>query len=265
MNGLNDDVLGISSEISGLKDEIAALNELIGTNESSEASETTESSMAADSPVEVLSQIMTIVDEFKKFIADLDISRTEEDGLLVSSDMNVLGDATFSNVAITGDLTAGLMKFDTLNNGIEILGPSCYSEALSTINTTLCNMQSLYIQRNLAGNVDFFDGKIVIQPDGNMTVDGTIQATKVIADEYSVKGTSQMVGSGTIYAGQTFATIISPTVKGTSKVFVTATTTTGGQPLIVTEKLEGFTFTVAIDTPVWNDINFDWWIVNVEE
>ena len=53
-------------------------------------------------------------------------------------------------------------------------------------------------------------------------------------------------------------------VTADSKVFITATTSTGGQTSYVAEKKAGEGFTVKIDNPTASDITFDWFIIKTE-
>ena len=77
----------------------------------------------------------------------------------------------------------------------------------------------------------------------NLIVLDEIKAPKVLAEKLNIK------------TGETDDA-------GKSKVFVTATTSTGGQTPYVVEKVAGESFKVKIDNPTAADIIFDWWIVN---
>jgi hypothetical protein len=248
-----------TTDISSLKDEVSLIKELMGLGS---AAQSTESTSSVDTSL--LADFKKTFEEFKSFVAALGISATTDNGLLVSSDMNVLGSTTLGDLTVTGDITAGQMKFDTLNNIFEINGPACYNTTTLTKNDTLCDAQTLYLMKNLAGNIDAFDGNIVLEPDGNITVKGTVAAAKVKAGEFQVTNSSQTVGSGTISSGTTSIEIESSAVKANSKIFVTATSSTGGQSLIVKEKVEGTSFMVSVDSTTVADITFDWWILNVE-
>jgi len=275
VNNLTGEVSGVKDDLSDLRKEISSLKELInGNNETTESTqsieivleeniETTESTQSSESvnmaltPGDVLVKMQNLFEQFTALLENLNISATEEDGLLVNADMNVLGDATFNDVVVTGDLTAGLVKINTLDNSIGIMGVPCYDDET-------CEAQTLYVQKELSGNVDFLNGKVVIATDGTLTVNGEIKANTVTADEFQVTNTSNLVGSATIKAGEKEVVVTSDRVKNNSKIFVTATTQTGGQSLIVTNKNEGESFKVEIETTTDNDINFDWWILNVE-
>jgi len=273
----NYDNLGITlgtldTEVDTVTTDVALIKELLGLSSGTQSTESTESSQSTSSfnlislltdPTGVLNQIEALYTEFKDMVAALGLQNNNGE-LAVTTDLNVTGSTTLSDLVVTGDLMAGLIEIDSLNNSIGIVGPTCYNETLGTTNTALCDAQSLYLQKELAGNVNLFNGKVVIEPNGNMTVNGTISAEKVVADEFSVKGSSTLVGSAVITAGQTEIIINNTDVKANSKIFVTATSSTNGQSLIVLEKTAGTSFKVGIDLPYYTDISFDWWILNVE-
>ena len=126
-------------------------------------------------------------------------------------------------------------------------------------------MQTLHLQKNLAGNVDLFDGAIVLDPDGSVNIEGTLVADKVEAGSYAIKETSELVGSATLVTGETEVVILNANVQDGSKIFVTPTTTTGGQTLIVSQKTTGESFIVSIENAIETDITFDWWILDVSQ
>ncbi|KKT70551.1 MAG: hypothetical protein UW67_C0004G0003 [candidate division WWE3 bacterium GW2011_GWE1_44_51] len=258
LNTLETDVTALQTEVLSIKELLAQ-----AAPQSSQSSAT-----VATTPEGMLAEMYKVFEDLKAFVAALGLSNNGN-ALAVSTDLNVLGDTTLSNLTVTGDISAGLMKLDTLNNVFEVAGPSCYNELTGTTNTTLCTDQTMYLQKSLAGNVDVLNGALVVEPNGNVTVKGTLLAQKVETTDIStenvtIKAASKSVGSGTITSGQTQIVIDNTLIKTGSKVFVTATSSTNGQALIVKEKLDGVSFTVAVDRPVPGDVAFDWWIVNVE-
>ncbi|KKS06136.1 MAG: hypothetical protein UU59_C0035G0007 [candidate division WWE3 bacterium GW2011_GWE1_41_27] len=255
----------LETDVANLQTEVLSIKELLAqaTPQSTESSTT-----VATTPEGMLAEMYKIFEDLKAFVAALGLSNNGN-ALAVSTDLNVLGETTLSNLTVTGDISAGLMKIDTLNNVFEVAGPSCYNELLGTSNTTLCTDQTLYLQKSLAGNVDVLNGALLVEPNGNVTVKGTllaqkVETTDVTTENVTIKAASKTVGSGTVVTGQTQAVIDNALIKTGSKVFITATSSTGGQALIVKEKLEGVSFTVALDKPIETDVAFDWWIVNVE-
>ena len=268
-----NEVLGAQqTALDMVNQKLSSINSLLGiTDETSQSTQTSQSSESSGSAgatrsffaVQILSQIESLYNEFKDALASLGLSNNSGT-LTVSADMNVLGNATFNDITVTGDLFAGQLKLDGLNNAIEINGPECYNETTLNKNVELCNAQTIFLQKGLAGNIDIFNGKVVIEPDGVLTVNGTINADKVSTKEFIVKQASEMIGSATIAAGGTSIVINSTKVRPNSKIFITATSGTGGQALIVSDKSEGVSFTASLDSAISQDITFDWWIISVE-
>ena len=258
VNTLETDVATLQAEVLSIKDLLAQ-----ATPQSTESS-----ASIVTTPEGMLTEMYKVFEDLKAFVSALGLS-TNAGTLTVSTDMSVLGETTLSNLTVTGDINAGLMKLDTLNNVFEIAGPSCYNELTNTTNGTLCTDQTMYLQKSLAGNVDVLNGALLVEPNGNVTVKGTllaqkVETTDVTTENVTIKAASKSVGNGTILKGQTQLVIDNTLIKAGSKVFVTATSSTGGQALIVKEKLDGVSFTVELDRPVAEDVAFDWWVVNVE-
>ena len=258
VNTLETDVATLQAEVLSIKDLLAQ-----ATPQSTESS-----ASIVTTPEGMLAEMYKIFEDLKAFVSALGLS-TNAGALTVSTDMNVLGETTLSNLTVTGDINAGLMKLDTLNNVFEVAGPSCYNELTNTTNGTLCTDQTMYLQKSLAGNVDVLNGALLVEPNGNVTVKGIllaqkVETTDVTTENVTIKAASKSVGNGTILKGQTQLVIDNTLIKAGSKVFVTATSSTGGQALIVKEKLDGVSFTVELDRPVAEDVAFDWWVVNVE-
>ncbi|HSX39033.1 MAG TPA: tail fiber domain-containing protein, partial [Candidatus Saccharimonadales bacterium] len=271
------DLIGIgqtamSTQITSIQSDVAAIKELLGlspvnqSSESSESSQSSESTQSTSAPTTItgmLAQMLNTMSDFKSMIQTLGLSN-DNGKLAVTTDLTVLGDTTLANTTITGDLNVGLMKIDSLNNSISILGPACYNGATGDKDDSLCGAQTLYLQKELAGNVNFANGAVVITPDGNLNVTGTINADKVLTNELAVKAASKNIGSGTILTGTKDVIINTSAVKANSKIFVTATTSTGIRALYVSNKTPDTSFTVSVDVNAATPITFDWWIVNVE-
>ena len=257
-----------TDELTIIKQDIAEIRAILenqgATQQTTESTQTTQSAFI-DDPDGILATIVATYEEFKSFVSNLGMSATVDGELLVSSDAIFLGDTTLNNVAVTGNLTAGLISIDTLTNTIETIGSPCYNEQTGELDGELCQSQALNLQKNLAGNLNLFNGKVVITPDGTVNVAGAIKADKIQANEFSVNETSEKVGSGTLVAGSTFVVIENSNIATDSKIFVTPTSATGGQPLIVVAKVEGESFTVSIDTATDQDISFDWWILDISK
>ena len=123
--------------------------------------------------------------------------------------MAVAGSTTLYDTTITGTFNVGLMQIDSLTNAINVQGPSCYNKETNNKNTELCEDQKLSLMSTLTGNIDIFDGAIVLEPDG------TITATEVVAGSYSVKSDSNTAGTAVLNAGETEVVVASEAVTDT--------------------------------------------------
>jgi hypothetical protein len=281
ISSLDTQVKGINTELSQVRNEMALLNELI-EELSSEVAGVNQTTESFETPTDILAAMITLFEDFKSFVSALGLKATEEDGLLVSSDMNVLGDATLGGLTVTGDINAGLIRIDTLDNSIGINGPSCYTEIIDHKNEALCLAQTLYLQKELAGNIDIFDGRVLIEPDGKLSVSGEIKAEK-----YSVETEIEDASAGkvTILAGQTRIEVSTLALTPESIIIVTPDRAvpvgarvveidTGqvlgsqiqGDDLNPEDGLnledEERIFEITLSYPLHVDVNVSWWIIN---
>lgn len=166
----------------------------------------------------------------------------------ISGQLSVTGKTLLSDVGITGKVTMGLLTIDGLNEND--------ATPAASINTTSgpLKLQSLAIN-----GIDILNGKITIDVDGNMKTAAEITAKKYNVNIEDVKSAS--LGEATIPAGESKIEVPTTTVTKNSKIFVTAESLIT-QPLIVTEKKEGKSFTVQMTSPSSIDVKFNWWIVN---
>ncbi|MFH1535742.1 MAG: hypothetical protein ABIC96_01560, partial [Patescibacteria group bacterium] len=161
----------------------------------------------------------------------------------ISGTLMVLGRTVLTDVGITGDINAGVLKIDGLNGEVDTLsGP--------------LKLQSLGL-----GGVDILAGKVTIDTEGNVKIAETLTVKKLETQEIKVLG-AKSIGSATITPGVTFVEINSPVASESSRIFLTPTTLTSKQ-LNVTEKGSG-KFKVEIAQAESLPIDFDWWIVNTE-
>jgi hypothetical protein len=168
----------------------------------------------------------------------------------VAQDLMVLGRSTVTDLGVTGNINAGLLS-------IHGLDPSVNSgQGGATIGTIAGD---LYLQHDGVGGVDILAGKVVIDTEGNIKVEGTITAENVEAKNYTVLG-DQSIGSATIPAGAASIEISTTVASESSKIFLTSTSLTDKQ-ITVVKKSDG-KFKVAIPLPAaTTPISFDWWIV----
>jgi hypothetical protein len=226
--------------------------ELHGISESTQSQE--------QDPQEMLDQMTSLFDEFTGFIEALGLSAGQDENgnelLTVGGDMLVLGETMLNDVTVTGDLVAGLMRFDTLESSIDILGPACYNPTTGEADTFLCESQTLYLQKSLAGNIDLLDGTVVITPEGLVTIDGEIRAEKYSVASPALDNAS--AGKSVILAGETIITVNTTALNDNSLIFVTPDTPV----LLGTKKTGPAEFEITLNDPEASDIVVSWWIVD---
>ncbi len=227
-----------------------------------------------DTPEEIADKIEETFDEFKDFVNALGLQVDEDTQTLIAGDdFTVLEDTTLSDTTITGTLSVGMIAVDSTDNSIEINGPSCITIAddTTTLNEELCDAQTLYLQQNLAGNINMMDGAIVFDPEGNVTIEGTLTAGTINTDsvetgKLTIKDENETIGQATIEAGDTEVTIKSEALDDNSYVFLTATTDTQGATLYVQEiDAEDGKFTIGLNKESEDDIQFNWWIISTTD
>lgn len=115
------------------------------------------------------------------------------------------------------------------------------------------------MQSDEFNGIDILNGKIVIETNGNIKVQGEITARKVNINTKDVAAAS--LGTSTLTAGETKVIIETTAITDKSKVFITPKTKTL-LPLSVTNQIAGDSFTVEINSPTTKDVEFNWWVVN---
>ena len=176
-----------------------------GLDTVNESTQSSESIPTTDTGI--LAEIQALYQEFKDMILALGMtSHTDELGnnylsidsdVKMAGDLSVLGDTTTSNLTVFGNIQAGTIEIDTAENSINILGVSCFNPETGETNQECTEMtdQTLYLQKTLSGNLDVFNGKLVIEPngtmklDGNLEVTGTVKSDTVEADTVIIKET----------------------------------------------------------------------------
>jgi hypothetical protein len=200
---------------------------------------------------------------------------TIQEDLVAYKNLTVLGTTTLMDTNVAGDLSVGLMTFNGADNSINSVG-------------SVLKLQDIYG----AGNIEAFGGKVIMTTNGDILADsGKISAKEVVAGAFTVKvpvdvpnidtlttqeeidaavesalpiSQQSTIGSSKIPVGETRVEILSEFVDENTKIFVTPTSTTYGQSLIVSEKSAG-KFVVEMDSSALNDITFDYWIVKTEK
>lgn len=150
--------------------------------------------------------------------------------------LTIGGKTTVNDLGITGKITAGLL---TING---------FNDTFASLNTL---SDDLYLQNQGIGGVNILNGKFTIDKNGNVKI------RKLNIDEEE-----SSIGGGTISSGSTFVDIASNIVTSKSRIFITPTSETGEQALIVKSKTAGKGFRVIIEKSYSSTITFDWWVIN---
>ena len=182
-----------------LDDYIKSVLSEAGLDSVNESSQSSESLPTTDTGI--LSEIQALYQEFKDMILTLGMtSHTDELGnnylsidsnVKMAGDLNVLGDTTTSNLTVTGNLQAGTIEIDTAENSINVLGVSCYNPETDSTDPECLDMtdQTLYLQKTSSGNLNIFNGKLVIEPNGKMKLDGNLEVTGTVKSDTVETGT----------------------------------------------------------------------------
>ena len=170
----------------------------------------------------------------------------------VGGNLSVSGRTLLSDVGITGQITDGLLAI----NGMD----TSTATNAATINTL---SGPLKIQSLAINGVDFLNGKVTIDTNGNIVTQGDITAKAINAEKINLKdsGDSPSVGEATIPAGQTSVEVKTSAVTEMSKIFVTLKTLEEAT-LVVTHQDSGKSFTVELAKPTNKDTKFNWWVIN---
>jgi len=173
--------------------------------------------------------------------------RQTEDGLsldqslVLYQDLNVLGKTTLADLGVTGNLQAGLISI----NGLE--------GAMSAVGSVL-KLQTL----PGSGSLDVFNGQIIISPEGDIEIKGTVSADRVEAKEFSIKGNGS-AGTAVISKGETAVTIETKSLNENSLIFITPFKI---PVAVAVERTSENQFEVRINEPQEEELKFSWWIID---
>ena len=193
----------IAATINAIKEQQNQIEELksliAGERKILESSQSGSSLNIQTTDTGILSQIQTVYEEFREMIQALGMtSHTDGSGddylsidsdVKMAGDLNVLGDTTISNLMVTGDVRMGLITINTEENSIDVLGVSCYNEDTGE-ESEYCSdtiddpsLSTLYLQKSSSGNLNIFNGKLVIKPNGTMKLDGNLKVSGSVSSE----------------------------------------------------------------------------------
>ncbi|PIR97190.1 MAG: hypothetical protein COT91_02700, partial [Candidatus Doudnabacteria bacterium CG10_big_fil_rev_8_21_14_0_10_41_10] len=161
--------------------------------------------------------------------------------------LTVTGETNLNNLGVTGDITAGLLSIKGFDD--ELATPSA---SISTISGPL------KIQDQAAGDLEIMGGKVLINTDGNIVVQGSITVNKLNVDESNES--TKSIGQAIIPAGEDTAIIDTNSVTDNSKIFLTVQNLL--VPVTIIEKIPGESFTIKIGSKEEVDVKVDWLVVN---
>lgn len=155
-----------------------------------------------------------------------------------------------------------------------------YSDSAYELNSNAVIRGSLIVNQEISTPIIRTDlitiggGNLILSQNGNITTNGSVSAdyvesSEINSDKVSVANLSvnsfsvdgdPTIGSGRIDPESTRVVIANSNITSGSKVFLTPRTLTD-KNLVVTEIIEGESFTVEILSPTPDEIQFDYWIV----
>jgi len=163
-----------------------------------------------------------------------------EKDLTLSNDLTVLGKTSLGETSIADQLMV---------DGSLILGKTGITNLFGPL-----KLQPLGQER-----VDILNGKMIIDNQGNLTVQGKVLAQEIETKKLTIK---ENAGTAILPAGQSQLLITNYSITPNSLIFLTPLSSTANQSLYVKLKNPGEHFIVATDKALPHDISFNWLIVN---
>src|SRR6185437_1052638 len=174
--------------ISSLKQQVASLSAQLVSGQGQQQSTIP---VASSEGAFALNNLSDQITELEKQIINLNIggnNSLSSEAATISGTLNVFGNTTLNNLGVTGNITAGLMTIE----GLDQTGKA-------SINT----IGDLKLQDQGAGGLDILNGKIKIDTNGNFIAHAAVTAKKFNVDTSDVLSAS--LGTITIKSGETQA------------------------------------------------------------
>ncbi|MFA5933598.1 MAG: tail fiber domain-containing protein [Microgenomates group bacterium] len=194
------------------------------------------------------------------------LNLTPPESLLATSSASLYPNP-YTLTPITNATISGTLKSlgQTFLGETIVAGDFSIDGTMSVNGDSINSIGTLYLQNSpLAKNIDIFNGAIKLDHLGKITA-AQIEA-KIISTEKVILGTStdenNTIGSSIIPAGSLEIPVFTTAITDKSKVFLTPTSPTGQQTLIMSGKVIGAGFVVSLEKPYTKDIHFDWFIVD---
>ena len=242
----------IASKVGDIEEKVSNISTLLGL-EGTEGS----SDGILEGLTERAAEMSETFSSFQTYVDGLGLDLTENEAgealLAVNSDFAVTGNTSLGDTTVVGDFNVGQVSIDPLSNSINVLGASCINWEINTHNEALCDAQTLFIQESLAGNVDFFDGAVLLEADG--TVNAASFVIKVLDKDYA------SAGKEVIPAGELYVEIYTNALTDTALILVTP-----DKPVPVGKEVIGEAeFRIILEEIQNQDITVDWLIVDIQE
>ncbi len=271
-DGLQGDVEVLKKKYEDLSDSMDEMLEKVDVNTISSLVPTVKElalrAQLADDKMASLSARITFLEDNLLASSGEAVLGAQSDGSLATSSailsaLSVTGETNLYDLGISGSINAGLLTINGFDDSL--------SQPAATINTIggPLKIQSLGLE-----SVDFMDGKVSIDPQGNMKVLGKLVAdvvrTKkleiiepVKASEENNSKEQKSIGESKLVAGESEILIETPSVTNASKIYVTFNGEYAPATRYwISEKVKGKSFTIKLDAAVDADVDFSWLIVN---
>ncbi|MCX8034898.1 MAG: hypothetical protein N3A71_01255, partial [Candidatus Dojkabacteria bacterium] len=101
-----------------------------------------------------------------------------------------------------------------------------------------------------------------LRVEGNLTINEILKAKGLVTERISIKTTQNNIGTAVIVAGETEVLVENENINSEAKIFITAIDTVVDYRI---EKMDGTGFKIIINSPMTDDLSFDYLIVYAQE
>jgi hypothetical protein len=208
-----------------------------------------------------LGEVGSLITNNSSTSAQLGLTDFSTNNATLSGTLNVAGRTLLADVGITGKVNVGLLSINGLDSNCSVIASksaAISSDSCATINTT---SGPLKLQSDGFNGLDILNGKVVIEANGNMKINGEITVKKVNVDTQDVAAAS--LGEGIVKTNDSQTVISTESVTDKSKIFVTFSDDySPAARYWIADKTNGKSFILKLDKPMQNDTKFNWWIIN---
>ncbi|OGY15514.1 MAG: hypothetical protein A3H88_01630 [Candidatus Blackburnbacteria bacterium RIFCSPLOWO2_02_FULL_44_9] len=211
---------------------------------------------------------------------------TPSGDLASTGNLNILGDINAFGTTRLAQTYVGDSL--TITSSDETTFLSLSGNTITAFGGTLQLIASTQIE--LMNGTLIVDATGNVKINGNLYVSGNIEAQNASTDSLETKGSATLnkiviasgesgetdnidtstqsnatAGKAILPAGETIVTIANTNVTDSTLVYVTPNSPTGNQVLYIKNKLAGESFTVAVDNPLTQDVEFSWWVIELKQ